>query len=271
MPELKQYPRHYVAADFDPADWAQIEPTFNELLAREIHSTGELEQLLLDASELESVIDEYGSRRYIDKSCHTNDEGIKQKFLHFVEEIDPKLKPLHFELQKKFLASPHRAGLVGERYEILTRNWQADVDLFRPENVPLETKITKLVTEYDEISGAMTVEFRGEERTMPQMGKFQDETDRDTRREAWEAVASRRLRDRERIEEIYEELLPIRQKIAENAGFGQLPRLLLQELPPLRLRPGGMPAVRRRGREDGRAADAEAGTRSGKRRSSSTR
>ena len=219
MPELKQYPRHYVAADFDPADWGQIEPTFTELLGREIHSTDELEQLLLDASELESVIDEYGSRRYIDKSCHTNDEGIKQKFLHFVEEIDPKLKPLHFELQKKFLASPHRAGLVGERYEILTRNWQADVDLFRPENVPLETKITKLVTEYDEISGAMTVDFRGEERTLPQMGKFQDETDRDTRREAWETSAARRLRDRERIEEIYEALLPIRQTIAENAGF----------------------------------------------------
>ena len=220
MPELKPYPRRHVPADFDPADWGQIEPAFRELLDRQIGSAKELERWLEDASELESVIDEYGSRRYIEKSCHTNDEAIKKAYLHFVEEVEPKLKPLHFELQKKFLASEFASELEGERYDVLRRAWEADVKLFRPQNVPLQTRETKIVTEYDEVSGDMTVHFHGKERTLQQMGRFQDDTDRDVRRAAWEVSTARRLQDRERIDDLFDQLLPLRQEIAANAGFG---------------------------------------------------
>ena len=219
MPELKPYPRRYVAADFDPAEWNQIEPTFQELLGREIDSAAGLERWLEDASELESVIDEYGSRRYIDKSCHTNDEAIKRAYLHFVEEVEPKLKPLHFELQRKFLASPFADELKGERYDVLRRAWEADVELFREASIPLQTRETKIVTEYDEVSGDMTVQFQGKERTLQQMGRFQDDTDRSVRRAAWETSTARRLEDRGRIDDLFDQLLPLRHEVARNAGF----------------------------------------------------
>lgn len=211
--------RKFVPADFDPAEWPQIEPLAAQLQARAIKSPQHLEQWLLDLSELNGVVEEYSSRRYIDKSCHTDDAEIKKRYFHFVEEIEPKLKPVFFELQKKFLDSPHREKLTDPRYAMLARKWQADVDVFRPANVPLETQVTKLVSEYDETSGAMTVDFRGNHITLAQLGRFQEEPDRATRKEAFEVGLKRRLEDRETIDAIFDKLLPLRQQIAENAGF----------------------------------------------------
>src|SRR5687768_4094295 len=211
--------RQFLPADFVPDQWEKISPWAEQLRTREINTPQELEKWLLDVSELSSVVDEYGSRRYIDKSCHTDDAQIKQRFLDYVENIEPKLKPVMDELQKKFLASQHADKLTGTRYEILKKKWKADVEIFREANVPLETEVTKLVTQYDEVCGDMTVEFDGKEYTMQQMARFQEETDRTIRERAWRAATDRRLADRGKIDDLFDQVLPIRQKIAENAGF----------------------------------------------------
>src|SRR5437867_2258575 len=144
---MPQVQRRFVPQTLDIGDWAQVEPIAKSLLAREITSPDELEKWLLDVSELSAAVDEFGRRRYIDKSCHTDDEAVARKFFHFVENIDPKFKVLTFALQKKYLDSPHRGALEARdrRYWMLSRKWRPDVELFREENVPLETQITKLV------------------------------------------------------------------------------------------------------------------------------
>jgi len=137
--------------------------------------------------------------------------------MQYVEEIEPKVKPLHFELQKRFLASPHAPGLTDQKYAILSKKWRADVEIFREENVALETEVTKLVTEYDKICGDMVVNFRGQELTLPQLAKYLEDPDRATRQEAWELTAQRRYQDHERIEEIFDKLFELRAQIARNA------------------------------------------------------
>jgi oligoendopeptidase F len=212
-------PRKFLPGDFVPDSWDKIAPWARQLQERPINSSQELEKWLLDVSELASVVDEYGSRRYIDKSCHTDDPVIKKAYLDFVENIEPKLKPVMFALQKKFLASDHAAALTGTRYDLLRRKWKTDVEIYRDENVPIETDVTKLVTQYDEICGAMIVHFEGKDYTMQQMARFQEETDRDLRERAWRAAADRRLLDRAKIDDLFDRVLPLRQQIAENAGF----------------------------------------------------
>ena len=213
--------RTFVPRDFDIADFSQIEPLYTALLARAVETPEQLEKWLRDASELSAAIDEYGSRRYIDKSCHTDDPAIEMAYLHFVENVEPQIKPLHFQLQRKFMQSPARAALKGKGtgYAILDRKWSADVELFRDENVPLETEVTKLVNEYDKAMGAMIVNFRGKDYTLQQLARFIEEPDRRTRQEAWEASTNRRLQDREKVDDLFERLLPLREKIARNAGM----------------------------------------------------
>ena len=103
--------RGFVPNNLDPADWTQIEPLCKLLVARPIDSLADLEKWLLDYSELSSVLDEYRARRYIDMSCHTDDPEIEKRFLHYVENIEPKLKPFDFALKKRFVESPLRAKL----------------------------------------------------------------------------------------------------------------------------------------------------------------
>jgi oligoendopeptidase F len=211
--------RQFVPQDLDASDWFQIEPLFVALRERSIDSTPHLERWLLDFSELMSVLDEDGVRRYIDKSCHTDDPEIEKRFLHYVEQIEPKIKPLAFALQKRFLESPHRSPLTGKRYFVLARQWQTEVDIYRDENVPLQTEITRLVNEYDKTCGAMMIQFRGQEYTPQQMMRFNEETDRATREEAWRATTQRQLQDREKISQLFDQVLAARHRIARNAGF----------------------------------------------------
>src|SRR5277367_1037667 len=105
-------PRRFVPAEIDPSDFGQLEPLYQKLLDQPVASVAELEKWMADISELTAVVDEFGSRRYIDKSCHTEDAEVEKRFLHFIEHVEPRIKPLYFALQKNYLESSHRTALT---------------------------------------------------------------------------------------------------------------------------------------------------------------
>ena len=214
-----EFPRSFVPDDADLGEWEAIEPLFQQLADREIDSAADLERWLLDHSELIAGISEERSERYIAMTCDTADPDKEKAYLHFISEIMPRCKLRFHELNEKYVASEDRSGLDSERYGVLDRQVEAEIEIFREESVPLQTEVSKLSQQYQKITGAMTVEFEGEERTLPQMAKFLDETDRELRREAWTAVKERRMVDRDEIDSIYDEQLELRQKIATNARF----------------------------------------------------
>ncbi len=209
----------YVPAGLDATKWPQLEPLYRGLIERTLKCKNCLERLILDRSELDAAASEASSVLYINMTCHTEDEAVKKAYLDFVEEVEPNLKRLGFTIDQKIVASPFVKDLDLQRYEVLLRDLRAAVEIFRPENVPIETELTKLSQRYSEISGAMMILFRGEERTLPQMARFQEETVRATREEAWRSVAKRRLADKDTIEDIFDQMLALRHQVAVNAGF----------------------------------------------------
>jgi oligoendopeptidase F len=209
----------FVPADLDAGKWENLAPLYQALLERELKCSGCLEQLLLDRSELDAAAREAHANLYINMTCHTDDEQIKQAYLAFVENVEPQLKKIGFELDRKIVGSPHRANLDQDRYGVMVRDLSADVEIFRDENVPLQTEDTKLAQKYSEICGAMTVDFHGEERTLPMMARHLEETDRATREEAWRLVTDRRFKDHEKISSIFDDMIRLRHQIAQNAGF----------------------------------------------------
>lgn len=209
----------FVPEVLDGTKWENIEPLLNQLLEREVNSREELEQWILDRSELEAAIGESGANTYIDMTCDTGSEDKQAAYTSFITTVVPKVKPVSFELDKKMKALCEEYGLTSDRFEVLFRDTAADVDLFRQENVSIETELAQLDQEYDKICGAMTVEYDGEEKTMPMMGKYFESADRGVREDAWRKVAKRRLEDAEKISAIYDEMVQKRQTVAKNAGF----------------------------------------------------
>jgi oligoendopeptidase F len=54
------------------------------------------------------------------------------------------------------------------------------------------------------------------------MAPFLEETDRETRREAWTLVAERRLRDRDCLDDLFDQMRSLRAEIAREAGFSSV-------------------------------------------------
>ncbi len=215
--------RSFVPTELDCADWPQLEPLYQSLLDRELTDAAALEAWLSDYSELTAVVSEYGSRRNIDLACHTDDAEIKKAYLHFVENIAPKIKPFGDKLQRKYLDAPAlpdlEARLGPHRFEMLTRDWRNDVELFRAANIPLQTELAKLNTEYDGMVGAMVVEYDGQQYTLQQLGRFLEDPDRTVRQQTWELAANRRLQDRAAIDEVFTKMVRVREQIAQNTGL----------------------------------------------------
>ncbi|MDP6035434.1 MAG: M3 family oligoendopeptidase, partial [Verrucomicrobiota bacterium] len=173
----------------------------------------------LEVNELSAALDEEGSKRYIAMTCHTSSEEAKKAYLGFVEDVEPGMKEQMFKLAKLFVEHPLRGELPSERYAVLDRDWASMVELFREENVPLETEETKLGQQYQELMGGLTVDFQGEEKTLVQMGVYQQGNDRQLRQDAWELVASKRLEVADKCDDFFEQLMGLRIKIAGNAGY----------------------------------------------------
>ncbi|MGO8929465.1 MAG: M3 family oligoendopeptidase [Limisphaerales bacterium] len=214
-------PRRFVPQRIDLGDWNQIAPLFDQLEARakRCATSAELEQWLLAWGELSAAVDEESSKRYIAMTCHTDNAEAEKAYLHFLEHVEPQLKPRQFNLARTYVSHPLRAQLPNERYQVFDRATQVQVELFREENVPLETEEAKLGQQYQKLSGSLTVQFRGEEKTLIQMGRYLEEPDRPLRQEAWELVANRRLQEAGKFEEIFDQLVKLRAQIARNAGY----------------------------------------------------
>ena len=214
-------PRRFMPAEANLGDWAQIEPLFEALEQRAPRAKDVplLESWLVDWGELNAALDEEGSRRYIAMTCHTESAEAEQAYLQFVEQIEPRVKPRQFKLAQLYVAHPLRSKLPADRYGVLDRDTKVQVELFRPENVPLETEEAKQSQQYQKLSGSLTVQFQGKEQTLVQMGRYLEEIDRNLRQQAWELVANRRLQEADKFEAIFDRLVALRQQIAANAGF----------------------------------------------------
>jgi oligoendopeptidase F len=215
----RPFPRRFVPASANIGDWAQIEPLFKQLQDRPIHAVGDLEQWLVDCSELAAAISEERTRRYIAMTVQTDDPAREAAYQEFIEQIDPKVKPYWHSLEVNYLHNPFRASLATDRYAVLDRIVENNVALFRQQNIPLETQDTLLMKDYQKTTGAMTIVYRGEELTLQHASKFLEEPARAIRQEVWELVARRRLQDQETLEGLYDQMVALRTQIAGNAGF----------------------------------------------------
>ena len=203
----------------DATKWSNIEPYYQDFLKQEIDSAETLEAWLLELGKFGAYVGETGAMLYVEMTCDTENEEIKQAYLDFVENVQPELSKIGDLLNRKLAESPFADELDSEEYNVLLRDTRMDLALFREENIPIYTELTKLGQRYNEICGAMTVEFDGEERTMQQMGKYLQVSDRETRENAYRTVGERRFQESEKIDDIYEEMITLRQQVAQNAGY----------------------------------------------------
>jgi len=211
--------RGFIPEDFKVTEWNEIEPYFNDLLNRKISSKEELEKWFLDRSELEAILSEDMAWRYIRMTCDTENEELREKYIFFVQEIQPKIAPLSHKMNKKALKNSCIDQLEHTGYDIMIRGLKKEFEIFREENIPLFTELQTESQKYGQISGAMTVEIDGKEMTLQQAAVLLQSTDRNLREEVYNKISNRRLKDNDKLDELYSKLISLRHQVGKNADF----------------------------------------------------
>ncbi|MHC4923534.1 MAG: M3 family oligoendopeptidase [Planctomycetota bacterium] len=214
-----EYPRQFVPAEADMADRPTVEGLFAKLEERDLPDLASLGQWMTDRDEFLACLGEESARRHIEMTCATDDPDIESRHLHMVNEITPVVTAGKDRLSRKYLDCPHRGELDPDRHMVHDRGLETGARIFREENVELQRQETVLRQEHQKLTGAWTVQWRGEERTVMQMGIPMQSDDRAEREEAWKLVAMRKLEDRDAIESRYDDFIRLRNEIASNAGF----------------------------------------------------
>ncbi|MCQ2419327.1 MAG: M3 family oligoendopeptidase [Clostridia bacterium] len=181
-----------------------------------------------DAESLFSLIyeeDEYFGKLelpyelvYIRNTLDTTDE-FYEKELEVFEEILPTITPLQLAVSDAIAASPFRKD-VEEKFG---KQFFVQMDLqkrrFTEKNIPLMQQEAKLTTEYQKIMATCQIEFDGQTLNLYGIQKYFEHEDREVRKAAFRAYSDFYEKNEPRLEEIWSELIRIRNEMGRNLGF----------------------------------------------------
>lgn len=201
----------------DPHRWDSFAPYFTALQEYPLAQQN-VHEWLTYWSDLSRLVWETVTWVYIEKSLDTADTEKEQTFLDLINHVMPPAQMADQALKEQLLAlKPADIGIPG--MDLILRNLRNEADLYREENIPLQTEVSKLDNEYDKITGAMQANWDGEEKNLSQLAVFLKDKNRDTRQRAWDVISALWLGQRENLNHLYVKMLKLRQQIAANAGL----------------------------------------------------
>lgn len=211
--------RQFLPESFKITEWATLEPYFKDLAGRELSGKTALDQWLQDISELEAVVSEEACWRQINMTRDTTDTALAESFTFFMTEIQPKMQPYADQLNRKLIENPLSNELTDPEYFTYLRNVKKNIELFREENIPLQSELAVEAQQFGAIAGKMTVTVNDQEYTLQQAAKFLESPDRALRESVYRKIGDRRLQDKDALDDLFDSLLKKRHQVALNAGF----------------------------------------------------
>jgi oligoendopeptidase F len=199
---------------FSDATWDEIRPHYEELVERELDDDN-VEEWLADWSLLDSLLSEASALAYFAYTCDTADAEREEAQLRFGSDIGPKVYEQRALLQRRLV----ERGYVRPGLETTLQRFTNQVELFREVNVPILAELSKLVTEWSKVIGALTVDWDGEEKTPAQVLPYLESSDRAVRERAFKLRAKAFMDQRDVLVSLFDRMYDLRQQLAVNAGF----------------------------------------------------
>ncbi|SFJ58009.1 oligoendopeptidase, M3 family [Paenibacillus sp. UNC496MF] len=197
-----------------------FEVTFKELLGifAAADSLKEQDSAMAGINKLRSEFDTMQTIASIRHSIDTNDEFYKAE-QDFFDENSPVVQEFVTDYYRALVGSKFRPELEAKWGRQLFRLAELSLKTFSPEVIEDLQQENKLTTEYTKLIASAKIPFEGEERTLAQLGPFQQSTDRDMRRRAAEASSGFMAENETTLDRIYDDLVKVRTRIAKKLGF----------------------------------------------------
>lgn len=211
--------RIFLPQDLEITSWNQLLPYFEELDKTEINDLSDLKSWLSKKSELEAVLEEDLAWRYIKMNIDTRDKKAAESFHFFIENIEPEIAPFQnkFDLKLQSLSSKNLA--LDEALKMIIKKASYLIKTFREKNIPIQTKLQGKSQEFGAISSEMSIEWEGKKLTLQQASVLLKENDRNVREAVYHLIQNRRLQDKDKLNDLFNELISLRHELAVNSDF----------------------------------------------------
>lgn len=138
----------------------------------------------------------------------------------FYDERSPEIGVAMLAFNKAFLASPHLEEAVKHGLNpLVIKQYECNVRSADPRIVEDSAEENKLVTRYVKIMSDLVVDFRGEKLPFTLLKKYFLDKDRDTRRDAYSAFGAALEAVSGEIDDIFDKLVHLRNKMARTLGY----------------------------------------------------
>lgn len=211
--KFKDYP-------YSRPDIEELKSKFQRLLEKFTQACSFQEQdeslvkINLLRGEFESMSQIVSIRQTIDTT-----DSYYEKEQEYFDETMPIYQGLISDFYQALVDSKFRVELEGKWGQQLFRIAELTLKTFKPEIIEDLQLENKLTTEYTKLIASAKILFEGEERNLPGFGPFLQSTDREVRKEANEAKYSFFTKNEEKIDEIYDNLVGVRTRIAQKLGY----------------------------------------------------
>jgi len=203
-----------------------VEQSFNVALEKFKNAANPARQdeAMKEIIAIQRTVDTAFNICYIRHTVDTNDEFYKNE-QDYLDEIQPLVQGLTTKYYEALVNSKFRTELENKWGKQLFDFAETQIKTFSPEVVEDLQLENKLSSEYTKLVASAKIMFEGEERTLAQLQPFAESKDRTMRKKANEVRFSFYQEHQEKFDEIYDQLVKVRTRIAQKLGFNNFVEL----------------------------------------------
>lgn len=203
---------------FKSASWSEVLPYYEALASAplpEPPTDAAMESWLHAWSRLDDLVGEAGTLAMIAYTGNTSDTVAEAAYLRFSMEVFPQLEEQQVRLARRLVAS----GWSRPDLETTLRRFRTDIEIFREANVARFAQIEELSAAYQKVTGGLSVNWNGEQKTVPQLQPHLKSNNRDERERAFRLGAEAYLEYRKPLATLFDKMYALRNAVSAEAGF----------------------------------------------------
>lgn len=141
------------------------------------------------------------------------------KEMDYYNQTLPEIQMYDLKFTKEFLASPYLEEAKRELNPLVITMMELSIKCADERILDKMQKENQLVTKYSKFVSELTYDFRGEKLTLGALRKYMQDSCRETRREAYEALGKSLEANSEFIDDIYDQMVKVRDSMAKELGY----------------------------------------------------
>lgn len=181
-------------------------------------SYGQVRDAMLAYDEKGKLFNTDTTIAFIRHTLDTTDE-FYDKENEYINNTFPTIMPQMLAVDEALMNSPFRADYEKEFGRQCFAQKELEKKSFCEENIPLMQQEAKLTNEYQKIMATAEISFDGKTLNLYGVQKYFEHEDREVRKGAARAYSEFYHKHEKRLEEIWDELIRIRNEMGRNLGY----------------------------------------------------